>query len=384
MTIATRAPVYAPVRVLMLYLTEDCNLRCTYCFVNKKPRRMTSETARRTVEFFLDRNISGAETELNISFFGGEPFLELDRMEEVIAIARERRPNVYKTIKFAATTNGTVSGPRVERIVKETAMPLLVSLDGDHRAAEHRPFVSGRGSYELVARNLPKLVEWSPNVVVRMTFHPDALDFVGNVRHALELGAPSVALCPVVEASWQGHEEALKAAYTALADEYIDQARRGRLLPLEITHQLLVDLHSRRRPARPCSAGQALLSVDPDGNVMPCHRFLYRRSDWLGNVRERQLDERRWDYVHLSSQDILGCDTCPAQTVCGGGCRLLAVAAGQKLETGANPTECMLMRAHAAAVHRIYETLTAEGNQVFLGSLRRGRPHPSLAGLLES
>ena len=69
----------------MLYLTEDCNLRCSYCFVNKSPRRMSSDTARKAVEFYLDRNISGAEYSINITFFGGEPFLELDRMEEVIA-----------------------------------------------------------------------------------------------------------------------------------------------------------------------------------------------------------------------------------------------------------------------------------------------------------
>ena len=29
---------YAPVRTLLLYLTEECNLRCTYCFVKKQPK----------------------------------------------------------------------------------------------------------------------------------------------------------------------------------------------------------------------------------------------------------------------------------------------------------------------------------------------------------
>ena len=68
-----------------------------------------------------------------------------------------------------------------------------------------------------------------------MTFHPDALDFVTNVRQVLSLGAPSVALCPVVEADWNGRETALKDAYQALAAWFITEARCGRLVPLETT-----------------------------------------------------------------------------------------------------------------------------------------------------
>lgn len=67
-----------PVRTLMVYLTEDCNLRCTYCFVKKKKRSMSSEVARKTVDFFLSPAVSGSERDLQVNFFGGEPLL-MDR-----------------------------------------------------------------------------------------------------------------------------------------------------------------------------------------------------------------------------------------------------------------------------------------------------------------
>src|ERR1700691_2883270 len=111
------APVYAPVRNLMLYLTEECNLRCSYCFVDKKPRYMSEEVARWAVEFFYSRNISGGEYQVHLNFFGGESFLCIERMHQVIAMARERRPNVYKQAIFSATTNGTVATPEVERLI---------------------------------------------------------------------------------------------------------------------------------------------------------------------------------------------------------------------------------------------------------------------------
>lgn len=368
-----KPPSYTPVRTLMLYTTEDCNLRCTYCFVDKKPKRMSMETARKAVDFFLDRNISGGEYEINISFFGGEPFTELDVMEEVIRYAREPHPNTYKRVTFAATTNGTVANERVERIVRETQMHLLVSVDGGHGPSAYRPFVSGRSSYEALARNLPRLARWSPNLMARMTFHPRALDLVENVKHVFALGAPRIALCPVVEEPWQDHVEELEQAYDRLADWYIDEARQERILSLEVTNTLLRQYHKYRvtgaRPFRPCGVGTSQLGIDTEGHVMPCHRFLYRPHDWLGTVDSPQLSESREKYVHLFSRDMLGCDRCMANTVCGGGCRVVALNAGLGLNEP-HPSYCITTRAHARAVFRIYDTLSSEGNRAFTKMLR--------------
>ncbi|HEY4002431.1 MAG TPA: radical SAM protein [Candidatus Xenobia bacterium] len=373
------ARIYAPAKNLILYLTEDCNLRCTYCFVLKKPRRMSAETARKTVDFFFSRNVSGAENQLDITFFGGEPFMEMDRMEEVIEYARAQGPNVYKNCHFSATTNGTVATPRTEAIISGSGMRLLVSMDGGHGATRYRPFVSGKPSYDKVAENLPKLVSWASDVVVRMTFHPDALDLVGNVRHVLSLGAPAIALCPVIEAAWDGHEAALESAYQALADWYIEEARQGRIVPLEVTHALLQAHHQARhgagRPIRPCGVGHSLIAVEPDGHVMPCHQFINRPKDWLGTVHEPALDAtKRLPYLQLSSRTLLGCDTCLAEPVCGGGCRAVVVNAGLDLQKGTHPGYCLTTRAHAQAVYRIYDTLMAEQNAAFLSVMRGRRP----------
>jgi sulfatase maturation enzyme AslB (radical SAM superfamily) len=78
-------PTCSPVRTLMLLVTYACNLRCTYCFVEKEPRRMPAEVARKAVEWFLAHPVSGSEYRPVVSFFGGEPFLEVERMVSVLA-----------------------------------------------------------------------------------------------------------------------------------------------------------------------------------------------------------------------------------------------------------------------------------------------------------
>jgi uncharacterized protein len=210
-----------------------------------------------------------------------------------------------------------------------------------------------------------------------MTFHPRALDLLGNVRQAFDLGAPAVMLCPVVEAEWRGHEQALEEAYDVLADFYIEEARKGRILSLEMTNNLLIQQHALvrggSRPPRPCNVGTALIGVDPDGHVLPCHRFLYRPQDRIGTVDQPVFDEKRWQYVHLSSSDIIGCDDCLARGVCGGGCRAVALASGRSLYE-AHPGHCVTMRAHVRAMHRIYDTLTAENNLAFQQFLASARP----------
>lgn len=375
---------FHPISNLMLALTDRCNLRCTYCFVEKTPRRMSRETARQAVDFFLHRNISGVNPHLAITFFGGEPFVELDLMEEVIDYTRAARPDSRKQVRFAATTNATVVGPRVERMVRDHRFELLISFDGKPAASGYRPFDSGKSSYALVARNLPKLTSWAAKAIVRMTYHPGALDLAGNAAHALELGASSVTLASVVESDWTGHEAALEQAYLELAEWFIRSARQGRLLPLESTWIMLRRLdaarHGAPRQAAPCGVARTLLGIDPDGNVMPCHRFLYRPQDWLGRVDQPVLRAARNQYLDLSSSQLQECQGCEAERVCGGGCRAVALGAGRDLK-GVHPGHCLNTRAHLRSIVHIYDTLMQEGNLAFLRQLRS--PHGLSPALTE-
>jgi uncharacterized protein len=352
---------YAPVRNLMLYLTEDCNLRCSYCFVKKEPRTMTREVALRTLDYVLQRNISGGLFDLNVTFFGGEPFLgqALNRMQEVVDYAQQSRPNVYKTFRFAATTNGTLANARVEKVIKDGAMHLLISLDGGAGYNARRPMLSGRESYSLVAKNLPRLSAWSPRCSVRMTFTPDPIDLVQRVREVLSIGPfSSLALCPVVEADWSGREEALEVAYEQLGDWFLQEVAQGRRPPLTITWLLLQKyiqrLGCQSPPQRPCPVGDSLLAVDTQGQVLPCHRFLHQRQ--LGTVYDEHLPPARWQYVHLKTLEIEECPRCEARTVCGGGCRAVAQQAGYGME-GVHPNHCRLLRPHMRQVQRIYQAL---------------------------
>lgn len=386
MELPVAQPKYAPVRNLMLFLTEDCNLRCTYCFVKKSPRTMTVETAHKTMDYLFHRNITGNRRNIWITFFGGEPFMALDLLEEVVRYANDKARQSRKIVRFSATTNATIATPRVERIVRETRMPLLVSVDGGESSMESRPFLGGGSPYKAVKRNLSRLASWSPYVIARMTYHPEALDLKTNVEEVLAMGPSSIALCPVNESEWRGYENELEEAFEELGDWFIQEALVGRLLPLEVTWEHLRGIHRStlggERPARPCEVGTTLIAVDPDGQVMPCHRYLYRKSDWFGTVEDPVFPPDRETYVNLSSREILGCDTCIAEPICGGGCRYLAVTEGLDIRTGAHPGHCLTMRAQTKTAYRIYHTLMEKIPEQFTDALHNYQPTAEMFGEL--
>lgn len=65
-------------------VTEDCNLRCKYCYqVHKNnKRRMNINTAKKAVDYFLDNADFFSAKAVIWDFIGGEPLLEMDLIDK--------------------------------------------------------------------------------------------------------------------------------------------------------------------------------------------------------------------------------------------------------------------------------------------------------------
>ena len=76
---------------LVLCLTEQCNLRCKYCYYKEsqadRKTVMDDATLEQAIRIGLERTIFFKQQFMNITFFGGEPLL--------------RRDAIYKGVNFA-------------------------------------------------------------------------------------------------------------------------------------------------------------------------------------------------------------------------------------------------------------------------------------------
>ena len=111
-----------PLQTLVVNVTNQCNLACTYCYEygedkivdtenGKQPKFMTEATAREAVEFALRE--SRENPHAHITFFGGETLMNFNVLKSTIAYARQRAAEVGKDIDFSLTTNATLLRPDV-------------------------------------------------------------------------------------------------------------------------------------------------------------------------------------------------------------------------------------------------------------------------------
>src|SRR3990170_5276180 len=77
-------------RTLQLIITEDCNLRCRYCFEHTKSKRsMPTDVALAAVDKYLtaDDSFSG----VIIDFTGGEPLLHFELIRSVVEFVHSKQ-----------------------------------------------------------------------------------------------------------------------------------------------------------------------------------------------------------------------------------------------------------------------------------------------------
>lgn len=270
-------------------VTEDCTLRCTYCYqINKAPNRMPWEIAKRMVdrltnEKYLERrpNMMGYILE----FIGGEPFMEVDLIDQIldyfydICITRDLRL-AYHT-KISICTNGTLYfTDKVQQFLRKWHSPLSlgISVDGNKELHDScRIFPDGSGSYDTAMKachHYQSMYGQLPGS--KMTIAHENIPFITEaVISMMDEGYEAINLNCVYEDAW-AEDDATKLYYQlkGLADYMIDHDRC-------LTYWMSIFKFDEFRPQDKendtqnyCGGNGAMISVDYKGDIFPCIRFM--------------------------------------------------------------------------------------------------------------
>ena len=164
---------------LIVLPTEDCNFRCTYCYEDHIPGRMSHDTVT-GIKKLIDRRMDDLNF-LRLSWFGGEPLITKDIVFEVSEFAHRRCQEKGVEISGDMTTNGYLLTKDVmTRLVAANQTQFFVSLAGiGANHDQYRPLASGKGTFDRIWGNLIELQD-------------STLDFTMNLR--LHFG-PDIAMC---------------------------------------------------------------------------------------------------------------------------------------------------------------------------------------------
>jgi uncharacterized protein len=376
-----------PLTTVVLNVTNQCNLACTYCYEygedkivdtenGKQSKFMAESTALESVDFLLKESGRVA----HLTFFGGETLLNFPVLKSTIAYARRKAAEAGKEIDFSLTTNATLLRPEIIEFLAENRVGVTISIDGPREMQDKfRVFHNGAGSYDVVAPKIRELlrVHRSRPIGARVTLTSDTLDITRIYRHLTEeLGFWEVGFAPVTTSANQQYAigergfDRMLDQFRALASEFLEHVAVNKHHGFSNVKDTLEEIHKGVSKAYPCGAGLGLLGVSTDGDVALCHRFAGSDAHKFGTVRDGIDRDQQTAFLqqhHIA--DKTDCSQCWARPLCSGGCYHEAhVRYGTT--TRPNLHYCEWIRGWTDTCLRIYGELS-ERNPEFLARFDR-------------
>jgi uncharacterized protein len=158
---------------LILLASEDCNLRCDYCY-ESFARGTMKPWVRRGLKNLIEKRLQSLG-HLSVSWFGGEPLYGFDAIEDLapyfLGTATENR------LRFSShmTTNGFLLTQEVaDKLLSWGINSFQITIDGPPEVHDrNRPTRDGHGSFEVIWENLKSLKGRSDAFVVDLRFNFD-------------------------------------------------------------------------------------------------------------------------------------------------------------------------------------------------------------------
>jgi uncharacterized protein len=155
---------------ITLELTDDCNLKCEYCgygkFYGNHDRRENNTLKFDYVRRFLDYLYGlwqspfnkSAYNRLTISFYGGEPLLNMSLIREIVDFIEQSDYRNFRDICFNMTTNAMLLDQYMDYLV-EKDIQLLISLDGDKDNMSYRINHAGENVFDRIVAHVDFTVD---------------------------------------------------------------------------------------------------------------------------------------------------------------------------------------------------------------------------------
>lgn len=278
-------------REVTFQVTDECNLRCTYCYqINKGSRKMKFEYAKKLIDMLLteDPKLNGYITVKNspglvLDFIGGEPFLNVELIEQICDYFYSRAIELMhpwaSRSAISISSNGVLYfKPEVQRFLNKyrSRMSLNISIDGNKQLHDAcRVFPDGSGSYDIAVAAAKDWMDQGFDMGSKITIAPGNLDYIfGAITHMVDLQYTEIHANTVYENVW-APEDATKfyKKLKEIADYWVDNG-------IVESHYLSLFDEDMFTPLPEsdlqtfCGGTGSMLSMDPDGYLYPCIRYM--------------------------------------------------------------------------------------------------------------
>lgn len=352
------------IRQVTFQVTDDCNLKCTYCYQgNKHHNRMSFDTAKAFIDFMFDAYYNDPDNVffykekaagMVIEFIGGEPLLEADLIYKIIEYFESQlylHPDCNWNLfhRYTICSNGVLYfKDNVQKLLTdfESLISYSVTVDGTKEYHDKcRLFPNGAGSYDMA---IAAALDWKKRTTqdaTKITIAPDNIQYIYDaVVNLYNLGFPRIFLNCVYEDVWGStEEERRKIAHDLyvqakrianwIIDNHLENKIYLRIFDDNCRYQYVKDdLGFLKKNT--CGADSNMISIDYKGDLFPCIRFMNSSLNGeqpefvIGNVshgigytedeKQRLNDLKELTLEKSYSQECLNCCYCKGCLGCAG------------------------------------------------------------------
>jgi uncharacterized protein len=329
---------------LTLQVTQDCNLRCSYCTYSGKynnrshaKKKISYETACKAIDFYIRHSRRSGKR--NIGFYGGEPLLEIKLIKKIMSYVEENYEG--KAIKYSMTTNATLLSDNIVDFLVEKNVSLMISIDGPKSIQnENRCFANGVGSFDIVIKNLSRMKERYPdyyNICMTNTVLAPNQDFGCVQGFLLNDDVMKGLIIRLSLISDTGTNEVFKYEERLVLEQRREELNQMLIMLGEIDDKWRSTLfgdfenelykkylslssssfHSKKgHPGGPCIAGAKKTFVDVNGDIYPCEKLPELEEMKLGNIETGFLYDKADKMINIARITEQQCKNCWAFIFC--------------------------------------------------------------------
>ncbi|MCM1500507.1 MAG: radical SAM peptide maturase, CXXX-repeat target family [Clostridium sp.] len=270
---------------LTFVVTQDCNLRCKYCYMVKNDKNVMSfDVAKKAVDYFMDnKETLFIRDYIILDFIGGEALLEIKLIDQIVDYFRlaayKKKSKWFGRFRINVQSNGLlVDSEDFQRFLRKNRNLVSVGITIDGTKEKHdlqRVFPNGAGSYDIVERNYNMAIQQGFAGGTKVTFGREDLKYLkDSIIHLWSMGIEDIPANVVYEDVWKkGDDVVYQEQLISLADYIVDNRLWDKYntsffydnLGFRITDEML--MHAS------CGTGK-MYCVDAKGDIYNCVRFM--------------------------------------------------------------------------------------------------------------
>ena len=301
--------------IFQLFITQECNLNCTYCFEGeKKTQKMTLDMLP-SITCFMKNYVKQdfiIDKEIWVNFNGGEALLEKQFIKNAVSFFEKNGIN-----HFSISTNFTLIDNDMMIFLIDKKFTMQISIDGEKDTHDlNRKDYAGYGSFETVWRNLKKLesLKSDSQILYSMVITPKTVsNLYRNVKFLFKNNKTDVIASFNSKDVWS--RKSLKILYKQAIlcrKLYVKMFKKGIPVYFKPLSQNIIDFfHGFEKST--CGICKDLIGITPNGTVLACGAFLgnkFEKEFVIGTIYDRNLNNdliNQLISIKINTKECMNC-----------------------------------------------------------------------------